>query len=99
MDKEVLVKPDLISTKEMATQTESPNTTFSEASTMTDDDDGFRIEKIKDGQKAVHFYTGFPSMELLMVCFTFLSKAVSELSYRDHYKLTKGKPHKLSPIF
>ena len=102
MDKEVLVKPDLISTKEMATQTESPNTTFSEASTMTDggnDDDGFWIEKIKDDQKAVYFYTGFPSMELLMVCFTFLSKAVSELSYRDHYKLTKGKPHKLSPIF
>ena len=50
----------------MATQTESPNTTFSEASTMTDkgndDDDGYRIEKIKDDQKAVHFYTGFPSM-------------------------------------
>ena len=47
MDEEVLVKPDLISTK-MATQTESPNTTFSEASTMTDggnDDDGFWIEE------------------------------------------------------
>ena len=33
-----------------------------------------------------------------MVCFTFLGKAVSELSYRDHYKLTKGKPYKLSPL-
>ena len=75
MEKEVLVNPDPISTKEVAKQTESPNVTFSEASTMTDevndDDDGFRIEKIKDDQKAVHFYTGFPSMDLLMVCFTF----------------------------
>ena len=56
----------------------------------------FGLKKIKDDQKAVYFYTGFPSMELLMVCFTFLGKAVSELPYRDHYKLTKGKPHKLS---
>ena len=63
-----------------------------------DDDDSFRIEKIKDDQKAVHFYTGFPSMELLMVCFTFLGNAVSKLSCRDHYKLIKGRPHKLSPL-
>ena len=98
VDKEVLVKPDLVSTEEMATQTEIPKITYSEASTMTDGEDGFRIEKIKDDQKAVQFYTGFPSMELLMVCFTFLGKAVSELSYRDHYKLSKGKPHKLSPL-
>ena len=101
VDKEVSVKPDPISTKEVATQTESPNVTFSEASTMTDeinDDDSFRIEKIKDDQKAVHFYTGFPSMELLMVCFTFLGNAASKLSYRDHYKLIKGRPHKLCPL-
>ena len=84
MDKEVSVKSDPISTKGVATQTESPNITFSEASTMTDeinDDDSFQIEKIKDDHKAVNFYTGFPSMELLMVCFNFLGNAASKLSY------------------
>ena len=93
-----MVKPNLVSTEEVATQTETPKITYSEARTMTDGEDGFRIEKIKDDQKAVQFYTGFPSLELLMVCFTFLGKAVSELSYRDYYKLSKGKPHKFSPL-
>ena len=72
VDKETSVKPDPISTKEVATQTESPNVTFFEASTMTDEinDDSFWIEKIKDDQMAVHFYTQFPSMKLLKVWFT-----------------------------
>ena len=65
---------------------------------MTHDGDGFWIEKIKDDQKAVNFYTGFYSLELLMVCFTFLGNAVSDLSYQDHHKETKGKSHKLSPL-
>ena len=37
-------------------------------------------------------------MKLLLACFTFLSTAVSELSYGDHYKQSKGKSHKLSPL-
>ena len=98
VNKKVLVKPDLVSTADMATQAETPKIRYSETSTMTDGDDGFRIEKIKDDQNVVQFYTGFTSMELLMVCFTFLGKAASKLSYRDRYKLSKRKPHKLSPL-
>ena len=58
--KEVLVKPDLVSTEEMATQTETPQITYSEANTMTDGKDGFRIEKIKDDQRLCSFILAFP---------------------------------------
>ena len=54
--------------------------------------------KEQDNCDAIKFYTGFPSFQLLMACFTFLGPAVSRLSYEDHIKLTKGKPHKLSPL-
>ena len=53
---------------------------------------------LQDNCNAIKFYTGFPSFQLLMACFTFLGPAVYRLSYDDHVKLTKGKPHKLSPL-
>ena len=87
-----------------STQTEVPDTKYCEASTQTDCDKGsdysipLRIEQIQDNCNAIKFYTGFPSFQLLMACFTFLEPAVSMLSYEDHVKLTKGKPHKLSPL-
>ena len=34
----------------------------------------------------------------LGLCFTFLGAAASKLSYGDHYKQSKGKPHRLSPL-
>lgn len=37
-------------------------------------------------------------MEQLLARFTFLGTAVSKLSYGDHYKQSKSKPHKLSPL-
>ena len=113
-DKEVLVKPDvvgtavastntvLIETAEASTQTESLAVKFSDACTMTDEisieSSTFRIEQIQEDQKAIQFYTGFSSMKLLLACFTFLGSAVSKLSYGDHHKQSKGKPHKLSPL-
>ena len=46
----------------------------------------------------IKFYTGFPSFQLLMVYFQCLGSAPSNLSYGDHTKVAKGKPHKLSPL-
>ena len=86
-----------------STQTES-TVSYSDASTMTDDKDDesvvtpFSIEQIKDDDKMIRFYTGFPSFHLLMICFKFLGSAVSSLSYGDHLKLAKGKAHKLSAL-
>ena len=60
VNKEVLVKPNLFSTAEMVTQAETPKIIYSEASTMTYGENGFRIEKIKDDQKAVQFILAFP---------------------------------------
>ena len=58
----------------------------------------FRFEQIKDDNNAVGFYTGFPSLSVMMICFTFLGDAVCSLSYRDHTKFIKGRPHKSSPL-
>lgn len=95
--------PVVPQTCDSSTQTEELLVSHSEASTMTEKDDEqesipFRFEQIKDDNNAVRFYTGFPSLSVMMICFTFLGDAVSNLSYRDHTKLTKGKPHKLSPL-
>ena len=81
----------------------SMQTELLRCSTMTDEDDEhivapFSIEQIKDDNKMIRFYTGFPSFQLLMVCFQFLGSAVSNLSYGDHAKLAKGKSHKLSAL-
>ena len=113
-DKEILVKPAatieagtntlLVDTSNATTQTdhEIPVVTYSDASTMTEEDDNqstpLRIEQIQDDQKCLHFYTGFLSFQMLMVCFNFLGTATSKLSYGDQQKLTKGKPHKLTPL-
>ena len=112
-DKEVLVKPDvvtaeastntiLIETAEAFTQTENLAVEFSDPCTMTDENStepsAFRIEQILEDQKAIQFYTGFSSVKLLLACFTFLGAAVSTLSYGDHLKQSKGKPHKLSSL-
>ena len=58
-----------------STQTEL-TVSYSDASTMTDEDDyhiitPFSIEQIKDNDKMIRFYTGFPSFQLLMVFFNF----------------------------
>ena len=111
-EKEVLVKPAvtieastntvLIETSDVSTQTERPHVMHSDASTMTEEDGSqiipLRIEQIQDNQKCLQFYTGFVSFQMLMVCFNFLGAAVSELSYGDHLKHTKGKSHKLTPL-
>ena len=39
------------------------------------------IEQIKDNDKLVNFYTGFPSFLHLLACFEFLGPAVAMLSY------------------
>ena len=90
-------------TSEASIQTELPTVSCVDANTMTEEDNventtPFRIEQIKDDSKMVKFYTGFPSFQLLMVCFQFLGSAASNLSYGDHTKVAKGKPHKLSPL-
>ena len=94
-----------LTTAEASTQTEMLAVSRVDASTMTEEvgDDvennaHFRIEKIKNDSKLVKFYTGFPSFQILMVCLQFLSSAASQLSYGNHTKSTKGKPHKLSPL-
>ena len=113
-DKEILVKPAatieaatntlLVEISNATTQTdhEVPVATYSDASTMTEEDCSestpLRIEQIQNDQKCLHFYTGFLSFQMLMVCFNFLGPAVSKLSYGDHQKHTKGKPHKLTPL-
>ena len=77
-----------------STQTES-TVSYSDAGTMTNNKDDetvvtlFSIEQTKDDDKMIRFYTGFPSFQLLMICFKFLCAAVSNLSYRDHLKLAK----------
>ena len=90
-------------TSEASTQTELPTVSCVDANTMTEEDNventtPFRIEQIKDDSKMVKFYTGFPSFQLLMVCFQFLGSAASNLSYGDQTKVAKGKPHKTIPI-
>ena len=95
---------DVMQKGDASAQTEVPVTKYCDASTQTDYDKGsdyskpLHIEQIQDNCNAIKFYTGFPSFQLLMACFTFLGPAVSMLSYEDHIKLTKGKPHKLSPL-
>ena len=80
-----------------STQTES-TVSYSDAGTMTNNKDDetvvtlFSIEQTKDDDKIIRFYTGFPSFQLLMICFKFLCAAVSNLSYRDHLKLLLGTP-------
>ena len=41
----------------------------------------FRLEQIKDSDKEVNFYTGFPSFSHLLTCYHFLGPAVTALSY------------------
>ena len=97
---------DVLQKGDISTQTECEVsvTKYCDASTQTDRDEDndystpLRVEQIQDNCDAIKFYTGFPSFQLLMACFTFLGPAVSRLSYEDHIKLTKGKPHKLSPL-
>lgn len=95
--------PVVSQTCEASTQTDELTVSYSDASTMTEQENEqegvpFRFEQIRHDDGAVRFYTGFPSLSVLMICFTFLGDAVANLSYRDHTKLTKGKPHKLSPL-
>ena len=56
VDKEVLVKPDLVSTEEMATETDAPHITYSEASMMTNGEDG----RLKMTKKLYSFILAFP---------------------------------------
>ena len=73
------------------------------------DEDGevtpFRIEQIKDNNKLVNFYTGFPSFLHLLTCFHFLGPAVATLCYdpdksvEDPTKVCgMGRPHILTPL-
>ena len=89
---------DVIQQEDYSTQTETPATKCCDASTQIDHDEYSTPLRVQGNRNAIKFYTGFPSFQLLMACFTFLGPAVSMLSYKDHSKLTKGKPHKLSPL-
>ena len=96
----IIIEPQVA---DASTQTEL-TVSYSDASMMTDNKDDeqvvspFSIEQIKDDDKMIRFYTGFPSFQLLMICFKFLGAAVSNLSYGDQLKLAKGKPQKLSAL-
>ena len=64
----------------------------------------FRIEKIKDDQVLVRFYTGFDDYELLLIYFNFLGPCVNHLQYwnsnrssKDTHE-TRGAPRSLSPL-
>ena len=63
-----------------------------DVSTSTDDLDvpshRFSIEAFKDDDKAIRFYTGFPSFMCLMICYNFLGPAVAPLFY---YEKSCGK--------
>ena len=63
-----------------------------DVSTSTDDLDvpshRFSIEAFKDDDKAIWFYTGFPSYMCLMICYNFLGPAVAALF---NYKKSCGK--------
>ena len=59
----------------------------------------FSLENIKDNNKLVVFYTGFPSYSALNTCFTFLGPAVNFLQYHEAGALERRyRPHILSPI-
>ena len=57
-----------------------PDNHVSTCCTMTEEDGNqstpLRIEQIQDDQKCLHFYTGFLSFQMLMVCFNFLGTAM-----------------------
>ena len=87
------------------------NTTTVHKAVQTDDldEDGevtpFRIEQIKNNDKLVNFYTGFPSFSHLLTCFHFLGPAVAILCYdpdksvEDPTKVCRiGRPHILTPL-
>ena len=106
-DKEVLVKPDVvvtaeactstvsIKTLEASTQTEISAVQFSDACTMTDENLVlFGLNKSKKIKKLFRIIFSGTTISLLY----HLGAAVSKLSYGDHYKQSKGKPHKLSPL-
>ena len=63
-----------------------------DVSTSTDDLDvpshHFNTEVFKDDDKAIQFYTGFPSYMCLMICYHFLGPAVAALFY---YEKSCGK--------
>ena len=65
----------------------------------------FRIEQVKDDDKLLNFYTGFPSFLHLLTCFNFLGPAAAVLSY-DPSKVIEdaakacafGRHHILDPL-
>lgn len=62
----------------------------------------FNIESIKHDDKAILFYTGFPSYTLLLTCFNFLGPAAAVLCYDKKGNDTEasfvGRPRLLTPI-
>ena len=75
-------------------------------STSTDDLNApqapFNIESIKHDDKAILFYTGFPSYILLLTCFNFLDPAAAVLCYNkqgsDSEASFMGRQRLLTPI-
>ena len=58
-----------------------------------------RIGQVQNDDDAIQFYTGFPTLKLLMACFLFLGESVSKLSYRAYKGTGKAeRPHILSPL-
>ena len=63
------------------------------------------LNRLKDNDKLVNFYTGFPSFLHLLTCFHFLGSAVAVLCYdpdksvEDPSKVSRiGRPHILTPL-
>jgi len=73
--------------KEASTEINTKLLNDKNASTSTDDLETpltqFCVETFKDDDKAIRFYTGFPSYMLLIVCYNFLDPAVAHLCYHE----------------
>ena len=74
--------------------------------TMTDDLEkkisAFCIKAIKDNEKAITYYKGFPSYLHLMICWNFLGAAVNALHYNvkenEKEATFMGRSHSLTPL-
>ena len=65
----------------------------------------FDIDKYKDSDKDISFYTGFPNYEAMMMCFNILEPKLRNISYGNHQRKQfdlqgnerPGRHRKLSP--
>ena len=62
----------------------------------------FHIKQMKDADRAIKFYTNFPTFLHLLTCYSFQGLGVASLCYNDSkcdsIPVTIGRPHALSPL-